>query len=118
MIVSGLTVGGDWRFGKGRAVYLRKSDAIHQNVVTRLRSFDNDWFLDISQGLPWIDMLGTRDQEKRILREIEAVVLATEGVKRIDRLRLVSVDRDRGAKIELVATDIFDEQFTETVSTP
>lgn len=118
MIVSGLTGDGDWRFGKGRAVYLRRSDAIQQNVVTRLRSFVNDWFLDVSNGLPWVDMLGTRDQEKRILREIEASVLSTEGVKRIDLLRLVSVDRDRGASIELVATDIFDETFTETVATP
>jgi len=118
MRVSGLTADGDWRFGKGRAVYLRRSEAIRQNVVTRLRSFTNDWFLNISEGLPWIELLGSRQNEQRILREIENRVLTTEGVRLIERLRLVSVDGNRVAHIELSFVDIFDQRFDETVSLP
>lgn len=118
MRVSGLTDSGDWRFGKGRAVYLSRSDAIRQNTVTRLRAFKNDWFLDTENGLDWIGMMGVKGNEKRILREVERTVLTTEGIKRIDRLRIISVDVNRKASIELTATDIFDETFTETVSTP
>jgi hypothetical protein len=116
MRVAGLTAAGDWRFGKGRAVYLRRSEAIRQSVVTRLRSFVDDWFADIDAGLPWIEMLGTRNNETRILREIERTVLQTEGVRSIQRLRLTGIDQDRGATIELSIVDIFDQRLDETVS--
>ena len=115
MRVSGLTVDGDWRFGKGKATYKRRSDAIRQNVFTRLRSFENDWFLDITHGLPWVDMLGSRNTRQRILREIERQVLTTEGVRAIDRLELVSVDDNRAATIQIAIIDIFDERYDETV---
>ena len=115
MRVSGLTATGDWRFGRGRAVYLRRSEAIRQNVRTRLRSFTDDWFLNVDAGLPWIEMLGTRGNTNRVLREIERVVLTTEGVRTIDRLDLVSVDEHRGANIEITITDIFNEQSTDAL---
>jgi len=116
MRVSGLTAGGDWRFGQGRAVYLRRSDAIHQNVVTRLRSFTDDWFLDTAAGLPWFELLGHRETERRLLREVEAVVLKTEGVRAIERLRLTRPSRSREALIEIDVVDIFDERFTERLT--
>ena len=116
MRVSRLDADGDWTFGKGRANYLRRSEAIRQSVVTRLRSFTSDWFLDVNHGLPWLEMLGERNTQKRILREIERSVLETEGVRAIDRLRLVSVDSNRAAEIELTFIDIFDTRYDETVS--
>lgn len=116
MRVSRLDDDGDWTFGKGRANYLRRSEAIRQSVVTRLRSFTNDWFLDVNHGLPWLEMLGERNTQKRILREIERSVLETEGVRAIDRLRLVSIDSNRAAEIELTFIDIFDTRYDETVS--
>ena len=61
-------------------------------------------------------MLGERNTQKRILREIERSVLETEGVRAIDRLRLVSVDNNRAAEIELTFIDIFDTRYDETVS--
>lgn len=117
MRVSGLTADGDWRFGKGRAVYLRRSEAIQQAVVTRLRSFTDDWFLDTVNGLPWIELLGNKESEKRILREIETQVLGTEGVRLIERLRVTGLTQ-RNASIELTVIDIFDERFDETVTIP
>jgi hypothetical protein len=116
MRVSGLDSDGDWRFGKGKAVYLRRSEAIRQNVVTRLRSFTDDWFLDTTAGLPWFELLGHRETERRILREVEAVVLATGGVRAIERLRMTPPGRDRAATIEIDVVDIFDERFTESLA--
>lgn len=120
MRVSGLTASGDWRFGKGRAVYLRRSNAIRQNVVTRLRSFTDDWPFDVDAGSPWLELFGDRDPDakRRILREVERVVLTTEGVRTIERLELVEIDRDRGARIQITVTDIFNERFDETVLLP
>lgn len=115
MRVSGLDSDGDWRFGKGKANYLRRSEAIQQNVVTRLRSFTDDWFLNITNGLPWIDMLGSRNNETRILREIERVVLSTEGVRSIERIELISIDENRNAVIHVSLTDIYGVQITEVI---
>jgi len=115
MRVRGLTSTGDWRFGKGKADYLRRSAAIRQNVVTRLKSFTNDWFADVTAGLPWFELLGNRDTEQRILRNVEQTVLRTEGVATIERLELVKIT-DRDATIEIDVTDIFGQPFSETVS--
>ena len=51
MRVSGLDKNLDWRFGKGRAAYKRNADAIAQNILTRLRSFLGDWYLDTEAGI-------------------------------------------------------------------
>ena len=116
MRVSGLTADGDWRFGRGKAVYLRNSDAIRQNVVTRLRSFTDDWFLDTTAGLPWFELLGNRGTKQRIIDEVEAVVLATDGVRAIERLRVTGPDRNRATTIEIDVVDIFNERFTERLN--
>lgn len=118
MRVSGLDNMGDWRFGKGRAVYVRDSQAIRQNVVTRLRSFTDDWFLNVGHGLPWFRLLGSRANEKRVLRAIERQVLQTEGVLSIDRLRIVRRDRNRGIVLELRYVDVFDQSIADTLELP
>jgi len=117
MRVRRITADGDWSFGKGRADYVNSSKAIRQNVVTRLRSFTDDWFLDITNGLPWIELLGNRNTENQIIAAVEKTVLETEGVRLIERLRLVR-GANRTANIELIFVDIFDERFTETIGTP
>ena len=70
MRVSGLDNDLDWRFGKGRAVYKRNADAIAQNILTRLRSFLGDWYLDTEIGIDWLTLLGNLGTEKRILRSL------------------------------------------------
>lgn len=118
MRVSALTPGGDWQFGKGRALYLRRSDAIRQSVVTRLRSFTNDWFLDVTAGIDWIGLLGQKGTQRRIERAIERTVLATQGVKSIERLEVTGPDDQRKLTVNLAYTDIFDQRTNETVSLP
>lgn len=118
MRVSGIDASGDFRFGKGKAVYKTASKAISQNVVTRLRSFTNDWFLDVDAGINWIQLLGNRRTERRILRAIERTVLQTEGVLSIDRLRIVGRDDSRGVTIDLRYTDAYNQTTSDTVELP
>jgi len=87
MRVSGLDNDLDWRFGKGRAVYKRNADAIAQNILTRLRSFLGDWYLDTEIGIDWLKLLGNLGTEKRILRSVESTVMQTEGVLSIQELK-------------------------------
>lgn len=118
MTVRRTTSAGDWTFGKGRADYVARTTAIRQNVVTRLRSFRNDWFADVDAGSPWIEIFGQKSNRTRLIGEIERVVLATYGVRTIERLRITGVDVNRVASVELSFTDIFDQTFNETVEIP
>lgn len=111
MRVSGLATDGDWRFGRGRASYLRNSDAIRQNVVTRLRSFRNDWFLDIDHGVAWLDLLGRRNASEQIRRAVERTILDTPGVRAITSGPSVSVDSERAAIVSVSLIDIFDTRI-------
>jgi hypothetical protein len=81
----------DWTFGRGNADYIKDEKAIYQNALTRLRSFKNDWFLDIDAHIDWISLLGSRDKKAEIMREIERVILNTEGVTTITKLEVIEI---------------------------
>jgi len=115
MQVSGLDKNLDWRFGKGRAVYNRDSKAIAQNVLTRLRSFRGDWYLNVEFGINWIELLGNLGTENRLLRAVESTVLQTEGVISIQRLGIIKRNSSRGVTIELQYTDVFTIQDLQTL---
>jgi len=115
MQVSGLDKNLDWRFGKGRAVYNRDSKAIAQNVLTRLRSFRGDWYLNVTFGINWIELLGNLGTENRLLRAVESTVLQTEGVISIQRLGIIQRNVNRGVTIELQYTDVFTQQDLQTL---
>jgi len=115
MQVSGLDKNLDWRFGKGRAVYKRDSKAIAQNVLTRLRSFKNDWYLDTEAGVDWLQMFGNLSTERRIIRAVESTVLLTEGVISIQKLGIIRRNTNRGVTIELQYTDVFTQQDLQTL---
>ena len=115
MSVAGVTKDGDWIFGRGKASYKSKSDEIKQRVVTRLRLFTNDWFLDTSSGSPWTELFTSRTSEKKILQAVERSVMLTDGIRSLDSLELIKVE-DRHATIHLSYTDVFNNKFTETVA--
>ena len=115
MQVSGLDKNLDWRFGKGRAVYNRDSKAIAQNVLTRLRSFKGDWYLNVTFGINWIELLGNLGTENRLLRAVESTVLQTDGVISIQRLGIIQRNVNRGVTIELQYTDVFTQQDLQTL---
>lgn len=109
MAVRAITSDGDWTFGHGLNNYKRRSKEIEQNVVTRLKSFSNDWFADITAGVDWDRLFSTRGNQDAIRRAVEQSVLGTFGVRSIKRLRVVEIDRDRRATIEVSYVDLFDE---------
>ncbi len=115
MRVSGLDENNDWRFGRGRAVYVTRSEAIRQNVATRLKSFRTDFFLDTDACIDWIDLLGRKGTKDEILRNIERVTLATEGVTVITKLDIQVKTSTRNATILLSFGTIFDESITDEI---
>lgn len=117
MRVRSITANGEWTFGKGRANYLTGSKAIAQNVKTRLRSFLGDWFLDIEHGVDWLNLLGNRNTERRIIRAVERTVLQTNGIVSVNRIEIVRRDANRGIIIQVDYTDVFNAQ-QQTIEVP
>lgn len=115
MRVSGLDSDNDWRFGRGRALYIADAEAVRQNVSTRLKSFASDWFLDTGANIDWIDLLGRPGTRDEILRNVERVTLATEGVTTITRLEISVKTSTRHATILLKFGTIFDVEFEEEI---
>ena len=56
----------DWTFGNSQNNYINKKEALKQNVVTRIKSCKNDWFLDSEANSGWWDNLGIK-QNKGII---------------------------------------------------
>ena len=115
MRVSGLDSNRDWKFGKGRAAYKRNADAIAQNILTRLRSFLGDWYLDTETGIDWLKLLGNLGTEKRILRAVESTVMQTDGVLSIQELKIIGRDSSRGVTIRIRYTDVFGTSKPQTM---
>ncbi|MGR2856920.1 hypothetical protein FY046_12865 [Erwinia sp. 1181_3] len=110
MIVSALDKDNDWTFGRGRQNCITGGIAIAQKVKTRVRSFSNDNPLNMSDNIDWLYLLSDKNTEQETLREIERVVLATDGVMRIIELSMTVNKATRHQVIELRIETVFDEQ--------
>lgn len=75
---------GDYSFGHGAADFLRDSpECVAQAVMTRLRLLSGEWFLDLTEGTPYVQgVFGkhTRETYDLVLQER---ILGTQGVTEI-----------------------------------
>lgn len=110
MIVSALDKDDDWTLGRGRNNYITGGAAIAQKVKCRVRSFKNDNPLNMDDNIDWIYLLSEKNTEQETLREIERVVLATDGVMRIIELSMTVNKKTRKQVVELRIETVFDEQ--------
>lgn len=81
MIYRKLDEDGDYTFGgNGNSFYRNDPLGVSQSVITRLRLWENEWFLDINEGMPYIGgVMG-----KYTLEDVDSIVkeriINTEGV--------------------------------------
>ncbi len=85
MRVRGLSPTNDWLFGRGRNDYLVDRKAVAQSIKTRLKSFLGDCFFDLSAGIDWFNLNGSK-RELELRLAISAVILNTEGVQTLTEL--------------------------------
>ena len=104
----------DWTFGQGLGNYITKDNEIAQNVVTRLKSFKNDYFLDNTQNIDWLNILGVKNNESLVVNEVRRVVQQTEGIQRVNDVSLVQNDR-RNAIIQINFDTIYNKNVLKEV---
>lgn len=89
------------------------TDQVRQLIETRLLLVQQEWFLDLSAGLPWFtEMTGRQANQFTIRSYISNEIINTPGV---ESLQSLDMDYDSGARklnIVYVYTDVFGEQVT------
>lgn len=79
MKVRAISATGDWKFGKGRNDYVKDEKAVTQCIKTRLQSFLGDCFFDVTAGIDWFNLNGSKNQQALSLA-VSAVILNTPDV--------------------------------------
>lgn len=108
MIYRQLDDSGDFTFGSGASNYLQNTpDTVIQAVVTRLKLWEGEWFLDITDGTPYLSgTLGkyTRDTADQI---IKMRILGTDGVSSIDSYQAIYDGNDRSYTVSATISTIY-----------
>ena len=97
---------GDWQFGRGLQSYVTEKNALKQNISTRLKSWRNDCFFAMDDGVDWQNFLDIG--KKRFLDiDIKRVILQTEGVLRISSYTSTLDTAERRVTITATVATIF-----------
>ena len=80
MIFRNLDENNDWTFGKGKSDYLTKNDAIGLDIKTRILSWINDCFFDLTAGIDWFSRMGSKNQTNLLELDIRNILTQTDGV--------------------------------------
>ena len=86
--------------------------AIGQHARQRLQTFEGEWFLDTTAGVPWLDRILGRAYDPALAEAVvKAEILYTDGVTEITSFS-VSFDRERRGVIirSVEVATMFDEE--------
>ena len=103
-----LDINGDYTFGQGQANFYRDDPVgVAQAVTTRLKLWLSEWFLDINEGMPWVQgVLGKRDKAAAD-STIREYILNTQGVLSILSYNSVLNSDDRKLSLSVTIDTIY-----------
>ena len=79
-----LDANGDYTFGQGSAnFFIDQPEAVGQAVMTALKLFQGEWFLDTTAGTPYNSQILGAGMVATYDAAIQDVILSTQGVKSI-----------------------------------
>jgi hypothetical protein len=94
---------------------LRDSDAVMQTVKTRLLTHFQEWFLDLSAGLPWFtEMCVHNPNFKLVENRVAESIINTDGVVNLISLNLAFNVGTRVLTIDFKYTDVYGSTLGET----
>lgn len=86
---------GDYTFGAGKQNFLVNSpETVAQSVLTRLRLWQGEWFLDKTEGTPWLQQILGKGTKSLYDLAIQTRVLETNGVTGISTYSSSLKDRN------------------------
>lgn len=105
---------GDMTMGGGSSCFLADTpDAVAQNVMTRLALWRGSWFLDTTEGTPWLqEILGKHEAVESVLR---SRILDTPGVTEIIRFESILNPDTRTINISVEIKTVYGTATIEEV---
>lgn len=112
-----LSPDGDYTIGTGADFYVDSPEAVAQAVLTRLRLWRGEWFVDTRDGTPWMEeILGKRVRTRSPDAAIKQRILGTEGVTEILSYSSSFDGNTRRMKVDAtIATRYGQTRITETL---
>lgn len=98
---------GDMVFGHGGEDYLQDSaETVAQSILTRLRLWRGEWYLDTTEGTPYTQEVLGMGRTATALRALQQRIADTEGVRDVLSIELVRDPDTRRATVRAeVLTD-------------
>lgn len=94
----------------GNLAMVTDAQAVGQHMKQRLRTWQPDWFLDATVGLPWRERVFIRPFDQTASEAvIKAAALDTDGVTELTAFTLEQVPASRGINVEIEALTVYDE---------
>lgn len=98
----------DMTFGQGDANFLVDSpEAVAQLVKTRLLLYLGEWFLDTTDGTPWLQKVIGKSTSSIYDRTIQDRILRTPGVKSIDSYQSILNRETRHLEFLVTITTVY-----------
>jgi hypothetical protein len=89
MIFRSLDANHDWGFGHGSSNYSTGDAAIGLNIETKLLSWVNDCFFDMTAGVDWLTRLGNKNQRALLEADVKRIIQSSFGVTGINSFAMV-----------------------------
>lgn len=115
MIIRRVDSTNDWNFGKGISDYAVETEAIMQNIKSRVLSWVGDCFFAPDEGVDWKSRLDIGQQDL-LVQEIKAIILQSFGVVRITEFASTFIGQTRAINITYTIDTIFGQTIQSTIS--
>lgn len=111
-----LDAAGDYTFGRSGANFLVNSPScVAQSVMTRLQLWEGEWFVDQTEGTPWLQEILGKTSKPIYDLAIRTRVLDTAGVTGIDNYSSTLDDVTRKLAVAMTVTTQFGTAKIATV---
>lgn len=102
----------DLHFDAGNLVVVQGAAAVGQHVRQRLKTFEGEWFLDTTAGVPWLAEIMGREYDPALAEAVvKAEILDTHAVTEITSFSLGFIRETRNLEIKQIEVlTVYDEE--------
>lgn len=107
---------GDYTFGQGNAnFWIDVRETVAQSVLTRLRLWEGEWFLDVTEGTPWSQSILGKHRESLYDMVLRQRIADTPGVTGIPAYNSILDRAARALTVTATIDTVYGQTQVETV---